>query len=257
MQTRVMNGFELALFEDSREPYIPDVELGKRLGLSRHRDLRRLIRRWYDSGHLTDTRCVRRSQCEDRNSRHGGANSPHGGVNTGSAPYRAARRPGRPAEEEYFLGEADTLFIVTKSETPLATQITRQIIDVYMAWRRGPLAQPKNDPAIAQALTAIYEEVKAVRVLTTHVARAVGVLLPESICREAGNRRRSHSKLDTVPGIRLHVHHLFELDKQYAEIQESLWKTFHFKISDSALSRAYQRWTIRTGRTLNRTSLPV
>lgn len=234
MQTRVIDGFEVALFEDAPEPYIPDIELGRRLGFKRPWDVRRLIRRWYDSGHLVDTRCERRSQSDDVNSRRGGANAPHG----------VARR-GRPANAEYFLGEADTLFIVTKSETDLATEITKQIIQVFMAWRRGQLAQPKADPALA----AIHDELKALRLLTTHIAKAVGIPLPHSIAREAKGRNRRHHSLEKSPGIQLHVEHLFELGRTYAEIVESVHVTFHLKISKTSLSRAYQRWTVRTGRT--------
>lgn len=238
MQTRVIDGFEVALFEDAPEPYIPDVELGKRLGFKRPWDVRRLIRRWYDSGHLVDTRCERRSQSDDVNSRRGGANAPHG----------VARR-GRPANAEYFLGEADTLFIVTKSETDLATEITKQIIQVFMAWRRGHLAQLKTDPAMGQALAAIHDEIKTVRLLTTHIAKAVGIPLPGAIAREAKSRNRRHHSLEKAPGIQMHVEHLFELGRTYAEIVESVWKTFHLKISKSSLSRAYRHWTVRTGRT--------
>lgn len=232
MQTRVIDGFEVALLDGEAEPRIQDVELGRRIGLSRPRDIRRVIKQWHDAGHLVDTRCEVRSRGGVQNSRSGSA--------LGEIPSL-----GRPASIEYFLCEADTLFIVTKCNTPLATQITKQIIQVFISWRRGQLAQPKTDPA----LTAIHEELKAIRMLNTHIAKAVGIPLPDFIAREAKGRNRSHSSLEKHVGIRLHIENRFELRKTYAEIVESVRETFHLKISKTSLSRFYRRWTVRTGRT--------
>lgn len=226
MQTRVIDGLEMALFEDAPEPYIPDTELGKRLGFQRPRAIRQIIKRWQKAGALRGIRCVARQE---------------------SAPHRVARNV--PAIQ-FFLSEVDALFIITKSETDVAIQVTQQIIDVFMAWRRGQLAQPKTDPAIGQALAAIQEELKAIRALNAHIAKAVGIPLPGSIAREAKSRNRRHCSLEKHPGIQLHVEHLFELGRTYAEICDSVRATFHFTLSKSALSRAYQRWTVRVGRTM-------
>ena len=221
MQTRMIDGFEVALFGDAPEPYIPDIELGKRLGFQRPRAIRQIIKRWQKAGALRDIRCVARQE---------------------SAPRGVARNI--PAIQ-FFIGEADALFIITKSETDVAIQITQQIIDVFMSWRRGQLAQPKTDPALA----AIHEELKSIRILNTHIAKAVGIPLPGAIAREAKGRSRSHSSLEKHLGIRLHIENLFELGKTYSEIVVSVHETFHLKISKSSLSRGYQRWTVRTGRT--------
>jgi hypothetical protein len=234
MQTRVIDGFEVALFEDAPEPYIPDVELGKRLGFKRPRAIRQIIKRWHTAGVFRDLRCV---------SPHGTANPPHG-VALGKIPRR-----GEPAHTQYFLGEADALFVITKSETDLAIQITQKIIDVFMSWRRCQLSKPNTDPAIMRALVEIRDELKANRVLNTHIAKAVGIPLPGVIVREAKSRNRSHSSLEKHLGIRLHIENLFELGRTYTEIVASVQATFHLKISKTSLSRAYQRWTLRTGRT--------
>lgn len=226
MQTRVIDGFEVALFEDAPEPYIPDVELGKRLGFKRPRAIRQIIKRWHTTGVFRDLRCI----------------SPHGTANSGAAPRGVARNV---AAIQFFLCEADALFVITKSETDLAIQITQKIIDVFMAWRRGQLAQPKTDPA----LVAIHEELKSLRLLNTNIAQAVGIPLPGAIAREAKGRNRSHSSIEKHLGIRLHVENLFELGRTYAEIVVSVQATFHLKISKTSLSRAYRRWTVRSGRT--------
>lgn len=232
MQTRVIDGFEVALLDGEPNPRIHDVEMGRRLQFKRPRKIREIIKRWYDAGMLDDTLCYRPRDA----ARHGGARE-----KLGDFEYRQL------PEYEFFLGEADALFIASKSETHLAVSLTKQIIQVFMAWRRGQLAQPKTDPAIGQALAAIHEEIKAVRVLTTHIAQAVGISLPRAIAREAKSRNRRHHSLEKYPGIQLHVEHLFGLGKTYAEIQESVLTTFHLRLSTSALSRAYQRWTVRTG----------
>lgn len=254
MQTRVIDGFEVAMLDGDFEPRIHDLELGRRIELSRPRDIRRVVKQWHDAGCLVDTRCEVRSQSGTLNPRMQCADSRTERVDS----ERTGRGRGEPAHTEYYLGEADTLFIITKCKTSKATEITKQIIQVFIAWRRGQLAQPKTDPAIAQALTAIHEEVKAVRVLTTHIAQAVGIPLPQAIAREAKMRRRGHHSLEKHPGILMHVEHLFELGHTYSEIIAAVERLFHLRLSRTSLSRYYQRWTVHAGRTLGRiTFLPV
>jgi hypothetical protein len=236
MQTRVIDGFEVALFEDAPEPYIPDVELGKRLGFKRPRAIRQIIKRWQAAGVFRDIRCISRSES----------------ANHSSAPHRVARNV---PVVQFFLGEADALFVITKSETDLAVQITQQIIDVFIAWRRDQIAQPKTDPAITQRLAAIQEEMRASRLLLAHIAKAVGIPLPQAIAREAKARRRGHHSLEKHPGILMHVEHLFELGHPYSEIIAAVERLFHLRLSRTSLSRYYQRWTVRTGRTLGRIML--
>lgn len=230
MQTRTIDGFEVALLDGEAEPRVHDLEMGRRLQFKRPREIRDIIKRWYNAGVLTDTTCSRPRDA----ARHGAAREKMGD-------FEYKRLP----EVEFFLGEADALFICSKSETPVAVSLTKQIIQVFMAWRRGQLAHPKSDPALA----AIHDELKALRLLTTHIAKAVGIPLPGAIAREAKSRNRRHHSLEKSPGIQMHVEHLFELGKTYAEIVVSVQHTFHLKITPSSLSRAYRRWTVRTGRT--------
>lgn len=113
---------------EGTEPEIPDTALAGRLGLPLHK-LRELSGRHEKAGNIAP-RVV----------------SPTVGE-TG----------GRPARQRFYT-EADALFLVTRSEAPQAVALTKEMIRVYMAARRGLLPRPA--PTVSPQLAA---EVSALR----------------------------------------------------------------------------------------------
>lgn len=101
---------------EGTEPEIPDTELAPRLDLALHK-LRELSGRHEKAGNI-NPRVV----------------SPTVGE-TG----------GRPSRQRFY-NEADALFLVTRSETPKAIALTKEMIGVYMLARRGLL--PSTRPAV-------------------------------------------------------------------------------------------------------------
>lgn len=123
------------------EPRMRDLDLAARLGNSRPRDIRPLIARWEpEIGPILSRETVSRGLCR-----------------------------GKTATEvtviEYWLTEAQALFIAAKSETKGATAILKDMIRVYMLARRGlyPQQYTTADPRTLvqiEALTAIVVRLK-------------------------------------------------------------------------------------------------
>ena len=112
---------------EGTEPEVLDEELGTRLGMERPRKIRELIRRHVEEGNVCP-----REVCPT-----------------------VGQTGGRPTVK-YYLNEADALFVVTRSETPKAVALTKEMIRVYMAARRGLLPQQRAsvDPQAVSALVA-------------------------------------------------------------------------------------------------------
>lgn len=100
-------------FED-KEPRIRDLELAKRLGYAKPYDIRRLIIRMHEDGKLPGI-----SQFV-------------------TVANRADGLPSKPSKE-FWLDERACLKVIAKSDTANADAILDQIIDVFMAYRRGKL----------------------------------------------------------------------------------------------------------------------
>jgi len=130
----VVEGWQLDV-RDADEPRIRDVDLAERLGYERPRKLRDIIRRYEKSGDLSGVH-VRPTV--------GRTSMPHGGER-------------QVTVDEYWLTEADALFIVAKSETAEAKALTREMIRVFrLAMRRQlPGQQLGPDPATERRLAAL------------------------------------------------------------------------------------------------------
>jgi len=122
--------------EINHEPRILDLTLAERLGYDRAAKIRELIARNRAELETYASLAPRRGQ-----SRHADVNFPHGGENSlalsGTAPIaprRGAYR-GRPGTE-YWLTEGQALLICALSRTPVAAQVRRALIEVFMAFRR-------------------------------------------------------------------------------------------------------------------------
>lgn len=115
------------------EPRMRDVALAERLGFKEVRAVRKLIKRLADDGkmpgiHVRDT------------------------VSRTSMPRGGEREV---KVTEYWLTEAEALYLAAKSETDAADAMLREMIRVYMLARRGLLPQAGLDRAMFTALSEI------------------------------------------------------------------------------------------------------
>lgn len=111
-QAETIDGFLVEEHED--EPRIRDLELAERLGFERPRDIRRLIERHSEAlgRRVTVTRL-------------------------------SGNRNGQEVEEQW-LTEAQALYICAKSEAARAIEITKAVIQVFVAFRKGQLTRPQE-----------------------------------------------------------------------------------------------------------------
>lgn len=98
--------------EDADEPTVLDTVLGRVLGYSRVRDVRQIIE-------------ANKVELEA-----------YGGLRTNAA--NPGPKGGRPSVE-YHLTEPQALLVCLFSRTAKAAAVRKQIIQVFMAWRRGEL----------------------------------------------------------------------------------------------------------------------
>lgn len=94
----------------NHEPRLLDLRVAERLGYSRLRDVRAIIEK-----HQAELESYGTLVC---------ANTPQTSV---------GGRPGRT----YWLNEAQTLLICMFSKTERAALVRKEVVEVYMAWRRG------------------------------------------------------------------------------------------------------------------------
>ena len=104
------------------EPRVRDVDIGLRLEFDRPRDIRKLIER-----HSTELLS-------------------YGEVCATVA--RTSPKGGRPSTE-YWLNEGQTLLVCMFARTPAAAEVRRQVIEVFMAWRRGEMAPQAGEAPAA------------------------------------------------------------------------------------------------------------
>lgn len=139
------------------EPRVQDLRLAEALGFGQTRDIRPLIKRNEHELQL------------------------YGGV-CGTVPQTSARG-GRPGLE-YWLNEAQALLVCMFSRTPEAARVRRELVEVFMAWRRQRAlpagALPHFDfPSGDEAVSLIMARVALVReARMTHGPRAAARLWP-------------------------------------------------------------------------------
>lgn len=128
-----VDGWDLVKDDNGGEPRIRDIDLATRLQYREPRLIRKLIKRLIDDGFLPSIHV--RSTVER-------TSMPRGGV--------------REIEvQEYYLTEAEALLVISRSETEAATKIMQEVIDVYIAVRRGLLAAPNPAAELALMVSAI------------------------------------------------------------------------------------------------------
>ena len=125
------DGWELSVWNDmlDDEPRIRDVDLARRLGFENVREIRRLIKRNFEERSMPQVRVtVTRTRIPNRNA------------------FR------EDAVNEYWLTEEEALFVVTRSRTTIATTLTKEMIRVFVAVRRGLLS---TTPTQSQVLALL------------------------------------------------------------------------------------------------------
>ena len=128
-----VDGWDLVKEDGSSEPRIRDLDLAARLQYREPRLIRKLIKRLLASGFLSNM--SQRSTVE-----------------------RYEIKPGKWHEttvQEYYLTEAETLFVTSRSETEVAAKIMQEVIDVYISVRRGLLAAPNQTAELALMVSSI------------------------------------------------------------------------------------------------------
>lgn len=145
-----VNGWDLVSesgkVEESR---IVDTDLAGRLEISEPRMIRRIIKRLRDDGHLPEI------HVRSRNER---TQMPTGGVRETTV-------------EEYLLNEEEALLVTTQSKTAKAMAVTKEMIAVFVALRRGLFSPPSApSPELMEALSVLSTLAKAVQELQVSVA---------------------------------------------------------------------------------------
>ncbi len=113
------------------EPRVRDLDLAAWLGFERLRDIRKLIERNLEELGTHGGIVVTPSRGAGAPVEVGGGKLRHDGANT--PPTRG------PVALEYWLNEQQALLICMFSRTDRAAEVRKQVIDVYVAWRRGTL----------------------------------------------------------------------------------------------------------------------
>lgn len=103
----------------NHEPRILDLRIAERLGFDRHRNIRKLIERNRDELDSFGEVC--------------------------STVEQTSEIGGRPGTK-YWLNEPQTLLICMFSKTPNAATVRREVIDVYLAYRRGDAGATHANP---------------------------------------------------------------------------------------------------------------
>lgn len=131
MKTIQINEWTLTKQEDKSEPLIQDLELATKLGYASPVTIKKLIKRMVDAGQLGVVSTVGNGEVGGR-----------AGLN-------------------YFLDERQSLKIIARSKTDVADKILDEVIEVYLAYRRGQLpasTESTRDLALAKLKEAIAEK---------------------------------------------------------------------------------------------------
>lgn len=101
------------------EPLVRDIDLAERLGYEKPRDVRKLIKRLIDRGIIA---VIHQRSTVERTSQ------PHGGERE----YTVT---------EYWLTEGQAMHVCMQSKTPNAITIQKEVVNVFMAVRKGNYGQ--------------------------------------------------------------------------------------------------------------------
>lgn len=183
------------------EPCVRDARLGEVLGFSRPRDLRQLINA--NLQELTD----------------------HGLARRVAAPIQSGK--GRVQfVDEYWLNEAQALLVCMFARTEKAAAVRKQVIDVFLAWRRGELASPDTTVAVLRRIEARLDALESAGLRLDAVAqepRGVALALTYAVDIWAGQVRTTRPKFWAdveVRGLVMTTHRQMTVDGARAVIVE-------------------------------------
>jgi len=114
MNEIVVNNWTLHQAEKTQEPLILDLDLAERLGFTVKISIRVLIRKLIKRGTLK-------------------------GVFI--APIKTSEKGGRPGNA-FYLTEKQALIVISHAETQIADLLLEEVIDLYLAYKRGQLTPP-------------------------------------------------------------------------------------------------------------------
>lgn len=153
-QNMTVGTWRLSVFAGAEDdPRIRDLDLAERLGYARRHNIRDLIRRLIASGELRDVHVVRT--------------------------VRKTQMPGKSGVrevevDEFWLTEDQALFIVARSETEIAGQLLREVIEVFRLAIRGLLTPGRAHGAEARlAMFLLTERQQVERFLSTGLIREI------------------------------------------------------------------------------------
>ena len=124
-----VGGYQLHMFD--HEPMIQDLHLADRLGYARPARIRDLIKRMLAKGQLKPEQVI-----------------PIGGETAG----------GRRPSITYHLNEHACIKVITRLKTAKADEITDEVIDVFIAARKGGIRQP----TLAEKYAAVFLEMTTI-----------------------------------------------------------------------------------------------
>ncbi len=204
----------------ANEPCVSDRKLSDALGFERPTRVRELVARHRDE-------MVSHGDVFHRSLRRNPTNlSASDGLPQADA--KPSSRGGRPVVE-YYLNEAQALLVCMFARTEKAAAIRKQVIAVFLAWRRGELvaadAAPDRTVEILQRLEARLSALESAGLQMQSVADDPGpTVLALTHARElwtAGHRPRWWHDLE-VRHLALTTHRQMSLDRAKAQIVDNL-----------------------------------
>lgn len=143
--TQALQLSDLVMMAD--EPCIRDLRLGEALGYDRPERVRDVI------------------------ARHGDELKTHGGLP--QVAVKSGPKGGRPTNT-YFLNEAQALLVCMFARTVQAAAIRKQVIDVFLAWRRGLISAAAPAPDVTrQALAQLEARLSALEAAGQSLGRLI------------------------------------------------------------------------------------
>lgn len=219
---------------DGTEPMVRDIDAATHLGFARPRDVRKLIERIWPEGQRPHVRAT---------------------VARTSMPRGGEREV---VTNEYWLTERQLLKVIARAETDIAEAILDEMIDVFVAARRGLLPQqrPVNAAAVAElvreavteATAAIRDELaslRAVPLLRERVGREIAREALAKPIRSLAARTAAH---DPFYSRRQHIGRL------HIEMREAIGASPKLRLEDfdADTFRAARAWIVARDRDLER-----
>ena len=138
----------------NEEPRVLDLILAEKLGFAQARDIRKVIKRMVEDGRLSAEILQRATAAR---------------IEMKSGVFR------NQEVQEYLLTEEEALLVTTQSRTPKAKEILKEVVRVFVAYRRGQLA-PVSLPSSQTENAQIAALAASVAQLTGAVASLVSLV---------------------------------------------------------------------------------